>query len=92
VYNLKARVLVPNTPSSLQTTLAAEAQLAEGQFLLEEWTFSIKKYDIPTRHWKTTAFQKRRTLCKISVNLNMKEMMMMIIIIIIIIIIITIGL
>jgi hypothetical protein len=29
-------VLFTNTPASLQTTLSAEARLAEGQFLLEE--------------------------------------------------------
>jgi hypothetical protein len=33
---------VPNTSTSLQTTLAAEAHLAEGQFLLEEQTLNIE--------------------------------------------------
>jgi hypothetical protein len=31
----------PNTTTSLQTTLAADAHLAEGQFLLEEQTLNI---------------------------------------------------
>jgi hypothetical protein len=30
----------PNTSTSLQTTLAADAHLAEGQFLLEEQTLN----------------------------------------------------
>jgi hypothetical protein len=34
---------VPNMSTSLQTTLAAEAHLAEGQFLLEEQTMNIEK-------------------------------------------------
>jgi hypothetical protein len=34
---------VPNMSTSLQTTLAAEAHLAEGQFLLEEQTLNIEK-------------------------------------------------
>jgi hypothetical protein len=33
--------LAPNTSISLQTTLAAEAHLAEGQYLLEEQTLNI---------------------------------------------------
>jgi hypothetical protein len=33
----------PNTSTSLQTTLAADAHLAEGQFLLEEQTLNIAK-------------------------------------------------
>jgi hypothetical protein len=32
--------LVPNTSTSLQTTLAAVAHLAEGQFLVEEQTLN----------------------------------------------------
>jgi hypothetical protein len=32
---------VPKMSTSLQTTLAAEAHLAEGQFLLEEQTLNI---------------------------------------------------
>jgi hypothetical protein len=32
--------LDPNTSASLQTTLAADAHLAEGQFLLEEQTLN----------------------------------------------------
>jgi hypothetical protein len=33
----------PNTSTSLQTTLAADAHLAEGQFLLEEQTLNNAK-------------------------------------------------
>jgi hypothetical protein len=33
----------PNTSTSLQTTLAADAHLAEGQFLLEEQTLNKAK-------------------------------------------------
>jgi hypothetical protein len=35
--------LTPNASTSLQTTLAAEAHLAEGQFLLEEQTLKNAK-------------------------------------------------
>jgi hypothetical protein len=35
--------LVPNTSASLQTTLAADAHLAEGQFLDEEQTLNNAK-------------------------------------------------
>jgi hypothetical protein len=35
--------LAPNTSISLQTTLAAEAHLAEGQYLLEEQTLNKVK-------------------------------------------------
>jgi hypothetical protein len=36
-------VFVPNMSMSLQTTLAAEAHLAEGQFLLKEQTLNKEK-------------------------------------------------
>jgi hypothetical protein len=35
--------LAPNTSTSLQTTLAADAHLAEGQFLQEEQTLNNAK-------------------------------------------------
>jgi hypothetical protein len=35
--------LVPNTSTSLQTTLAADAHLAEGQFVHEEQTLNNAK-------------------------------------------------
>jgi hypothetical protein len=35
--------LAPNTPTFLQTTLSAEAHLAEGQFLLEKQTLNKAK-------------------------------------------------
>jgi hypothetical protein len=37
------RVFGPKTSTSLQTTFAAEAHLAEGQFLLTEQTLNIGK-------------------------------------------------
>jgi hypothetical protein len=37
------RVLDPKTNTSLQTTFAAEAHLAEGQFLVTEQTLNIGK-------------------------------------------------
>jgi hypothetical protein len=40
---LRRRFLVPNTSASLQTTLAADAHLAEGQFLHEEQTLNNAK-------------------------------------------------
>jgi hypothetical protein len=47
--------------TSLQTTLAAEAHLAEGQFLLEEQTLNIEKSLIyRTGTPKTNSFQNRR--------------------------------
>jgi hypothetical protein len=36
-------VFVPNKSTSLKRTLAADAHLAEGQFLLEEQTLNIEK-------------------------------------------------
>jgi hypothetical protein len=36
--------MVPNTPTSLQTTLPAEVRLAEGKFFLEEQIFGIEIY------------------------------------------------
>jgi hypothetical protein len=40
---LRDRDFVPNTPMSLQKTLAAEVHLADGQFLLEEQTLNTEK-------------------------------------------------
>jgi hypothetical protein len=61
-------VLVPHTSKSPQTTLAAEAHLAEGQFLLEEQILNISA--IPTRHSKTISLQNRRAEFRPKVNLN----------------------
>jgi hypothetical protein len=38
--------LLPNKSTYLQTTLATETHLAEGQFLLEERTLNIENYRI----------------------------------------------
>jgi hypothetical protein len=40
---LRRTVLAPNTSKFLQTTLAADAHLAEGQFLLEDQTLNKAK-------------------------------------------------
>jgi hypothetical protein len=40
---LRRTFLAPNTSTSLQTTLAADAHLAEGQFLHEEQTLNKAK-------------------------------------------------
>jgi hypothetical protein len=40
---LRRTFLAPNTSTSLQTTLAADAQLPEGQFLHEEQTLNKAK-------------------------------------------------
>jgi hypothetical protein len=40
---IKEIVLAPNRSTSLQTTLASDAHLAEGQFLLEEQTLNKGK-------------------------------------------------
>jgi hypothetical protein len=44
LYNIWPReiVLVPNTSTSLQATLAAEVHLSEGQFLLEEQALDVE--------------------------------------------------
>jgi hypothetical protein len=44
----------------LQTTLAADAHLAEGQFLLEEKTLNSAVSDIPSRNSATNNFQNGR--------------------------------
>jgi hypothetical protein len=41
---IRETVLVPNVSLSLQTKLAAEMHLAEGQFLLEEQMLNIEKF------------------------------------------------
>jgi hypothetical protein len=66
-------VFVPNMSTSLQTTLAAEAHLAEGQFLLEEQTLNIKVSDISNRNPKTNSFQNRRAKFRPTVNLRKEE-------------------
>jgi hypothetical protein len=54
---------VPNKSTSLKTTLAADAHLAEGQ------QTSIKeKSEIPSRNSKTNNFQNGRTEFRTEVN------------------------
>jgi hypothetical protein len=60
--------LAPNMSTSLQTALAAETHLAEGQFLNEEQTLNKL-----SRNSKTKNFQNRKTECGTKVNLNKKE-------------------
>jgi hypothetical protein len=58
---LRRTFLAPNTSTPLQTTLAADAHLAERQFLHEEQTFNSAKsliYRAGTR--ETNNFQNRR--------------------------------
>jgi hypothetical protein len=43
---LRRTFLAPNTPASLQTTLAADARLAEGQFLHDEQTVIADEFKI----------------------------------------------
>jgi hypothetical protein len=62
---LRETVLVLNISTSLQTTLAAEAHLAERKFSLEKQ----KSLMILRRKSKTKSFQKR-TEFKTNVNLN----------------------
>jgi hypothetical protein len=70
---LRRRFLVPNTSTSLQTTLAADAHLAEGQFLHEEQTLNNAKSDIPSRNSETNNFQNGRAEFQTKVNLSKKE-------------------
>jgi hypothetical protein len=75
-YNRRLRktFLAPNTSTSLQTTLAADARLAEGQFLDEEQTLNNAKsliYRAGTR--ETNNFQNGRAEFQTKVNLSRKE-------------------
>jgi hypothetical protein len=63
---LRRRVLAANTLASLETTLAAEAYQAEGQFLLEE---QRKVSDIPSRN---LFVQNLLSSCLFPKNLNNK--------------------
>jgi hypothetical protein len=58
---------------SLQTTLAADAHLAEGQFLHEEHTLNNAKSLIPSRNSGINNFQNRRADFETKVNLSKKE-------------------
>jgi hypothetical protein len=59
---------------SLQTTLAADAHPAEGQFLLEEQTLNNAKSLIYRAGTRTpTNFQNRRADFETTVNLSKKE-------------------
>jgi hypothetical protein len=67
---LNETLLVLNTSTSLQTTSAAEAHLAERQFSLKEQTLNnAKSLMILRRKSKTKSFQKRAEF-KTQVNLN----------------------
>jgi hypothetical protein len=66
--------LAPNTWTSLQTTLAADAHLAEGHFF--RWGADIKQCnvsDIPSRNSETNNFQNGRAEFQTKVNLSKKE-------------------
>jgi hypothetical protein len=63
--------LALNTSTSLPTTLAADAHLAEGQFLHEEQTFNNAKIsEILSRNSETNNFQNRRGDFETKVNLS----------------------
>jgi hypothetical protein len=61
--------LAPNTSTSLQTTLAADAHLAEGGADIEQCKIS----DIPSRNSETNNFQNRMADFETKVNLSKKE-------------------
>jgi hypothetical protein len=67
-YNklLRRTFLAPNTSPSLQTTVAADAHLTEGQFLHEEQTLNTAKS-------LTNRFQNGRAEFETRVNLSKKE-------------------
>jgi hypothetical protein len=57
--SLRKTVWAPNTSASLQTILAAEARLTEGQYLLEEQTLNKSKVsDLPSRVLEGQPFPK----------------------------------
>jgi hypothetical protein len=58
---------------SLQTTLAADAHLAEGQFSREADIEQCKISDIPSRNSETNKFQNRSAEFETKVNLSKKE-------------------
>jgi hypothetical protein len=63
-----------NTSTSLQTTLAADAQLAEKTiFTIRADTEQSKMSDIPSRNSETYNFQKRRAEFEIKLNLIKTE-------------------
>jgi hypothetical protein len=63
--NMIKIVLAPKTPASLQTILAADAHLAEGQFLHE-----VQTLNEPSRKSKTSSFQNRRAEFRTKLNSN----------------------
>jgi hypothetical protein len=67
-YIIKENALRSEYVNVLQTTLAAEAGLAEGQFLHEEQTLNKS-----SSNWKANNSQNRKTECGTKVNLNKKE-------------------
>jgi hypothetical protein len=58
---------------SLQTTLAADAHLAEGQFLLEEQTLNNAKSLMPSRNSETNDFQNGRAEFNTTVDFSKNE-------------------
>jgi hypothetical protein len=68
---LRETVLVPNTSPSLQTRLAAEAHLAEGQFLLEEQKLNIDECLVcQAETGRPDSFQKGSVEFRTKRNLN----------------------
>jgi hypothetical protein len=65
--------LVPNISTSLQTTLADEAHIAEGQILLAEPTLDVEKSLIYRAGNLKQSFQKRRVAFRTKVNLKKEQ-------------------
>jgi hypothetical protein len=70
---LSVRGVCPKTSTSLQTALAAEAHLAERQFLLAEDTKHGKVSDMSNRNPKAQNFQRRRAMDKTAINFSKKK-------------------
>jgi hypothetical protein len=72
---IEEKVFAPNRSTSLQTTLAAEAHLEDGQLLLEERTLNKEKSAIyrtePRR--PTVSKKKKKRQYRAKVNVNKKQ-------------------
>jgi hypothetical protein len=65
--------LAPNTSPSFQTTLAADAHLAEGQFLHEDQLLNKVKFLIYRTGTRRPTISKPEGQFRAKVNLNKKE-------------------
>jgi hypothetical protein len=69
---LRERVFVANTSVYLQTTLAADAHLAEGRFILEEQT-NLDKSVMSSRTSETNSFQNKSALFRTKLKLSKEQ-------------------